>query len=159
MVHSRIPGRQFQPGGQVSRTAREGVIPDHDQAQRMLFSHLALLEDLITKELQASWTLFLDFSTLERVNAGSVTDRLLRREEDPIWRVRRKVRPEALAEGREEVTAHSCMSTESPGASPVGSEPRDLVAKIEAYSSTVGSCMCRAAGWNGPRHGHRPLDR
>jgi hypothetical protein len=50
------------------------------------------------------------------------------------------------------------MSTGSPGLSPVCSEPRDSVAKIELHSSTVSSCRSRGAGWNGLRDDHRPPD-
>ena len=62
--------------------------PKHDGGYKALFSDPRMVEDLLRGFVPGSWVGRLDFSTLEKVNAHFVSDELLRREDDLIWRVR-----------------------------------------------------------------------
>jgi predicted transposase YdaD len=62
----------------------------HDSGYRRLFSHAQTVEELIRGFLREPWTSQLDFSTLERVETSFVSDDLLDRRSDIIWRVRWK---------------------------------------------------------------------
>jgi len=61
---------------------------DHDHSYKSLFSHVALVRDLLQGFVQESWINDLDFSTLEKTSSSYVSDDLREREDDAIWRVR-----------------------------------------------------------------------
>ncbi len=49
---------------------------DHDHSYKLLFSHRAMVEDLLRGFVREPWVQGLDFSTLEKVNGSYVTDDL-----------------------------------------------------------------------------------
>ena len=59
----------------------------HDAACKRLFSHRRMVEDLLRGFLTGKWTDALDFTTLEKLPAEFVSDELLRRRGDGMWRV------------------------------------------------------------------------
>ncbi len=61
---------------------------DHDHGYKLLFSHAALVADLIRGFVREEWVRELDFSTLERVSGGYVSDDLRDRESDVVWRLK-----------------------------------------------------------------------
>jgi predicted transposase YdaD len=61
---------------------------DHDHGYKLLFSHSAMVADLLRAFVHEDWVRELDFSTLERVGGTFVTQALRERESDIIWRVR-----------------------------------------------------------------------
>jgi predicted transposase YdaD len=61
---------------------------DHDHTYKVLFSHAEMVADLIRGFVHEDWVEELDFSTLERVDATFITEELVERESDIIWRVR-----------------------------------------------------------------------
>lgn len=61
---------------------------DHDHSYKLLFSHREMVEDLLRGFVREDWVKGLDFSSLEKVNDGYVTDDLREREDDIVWRVR-----------------------------------------------------------------------
>ena len=61
---------------------------DHDHTYKVLFSHAEMVTDLIRGFVHEDWVEELDFSTLERVDATFITEELVERESDIIWRVR-----------------------------------------------------------------------
>src|SRR5215208_1367947 len=61
---------------------------DHDHSYKLLFSHTAMVADLLRDFVHEDWVRELDFSTLERVEGSFVTHELHERESDIIWRVR-----------------------------------------------------------------------
>ena len=61
---------------------------DHDHSYKMLFSHAALVRDLLSGFVQEDWIKDLDLDTLEKVASTFVADDLREREDDTIWRVR-----------------------------------------------------------------------
>jgi hypothetical protein len=61
---------------------------EHDASYRLLFSHRALVADLLRGFLPAAWVEALDLTSLERLNASFVSEQLVRREGDVIWRIR-----------------------------------------------------------------------
>lgn len=61
---------------------------DHDHTYKVLFSHAEMVTDLIRGFVPEDWVQEIDFSTLERVEASFVTQELLERESDIIWRAR-----------------------------------------------------------------------
>jgi predicted transposase YdaD len=60
----------------------------HDPSYKALFSEPRMVEDLLRGFVPGEWVHRLDFSTLEKANAQFVSEELLRREDDVIWRVR-----------------------------------------------------------------------
>jgi len=62
----------------------------HDPAYRQFFSHPRMVQDLLQAFVHEDWVAELDFTTLERINAHFVTQRLRKRESDVVWRVRRR---------------------------------------------------------------------
>ncbi len=62
----------------------------HDSGYKLLFSHAQVVEDLLRGFVGEDWVDELDFSTLEKVGGSYITDDLRDREDDLIWRVRRK---------------------------------------------------------------------
>jgi predicted transposase/invertase (TIGR01784 family) len=63
-------------------------LADHDHAYKLLFSHAPLVTDLIQGFVGEEWVQQTDFSTLERVGDGYVSDDLRERESDAVWRLR-----------------------------------------------------------------------
>ena len=61
---------------------------DHDHSYKLLFSHAALVRDLLQGFVHESWVADLDFSTLENTARSFTSDDLREREDDAIWRVR-----------------------------------------------------------------------
>ena len=61
---------------------------DHDGGYKLLFSHPQMVRDLLHGFVDEPWVAELDFATLERVTNRQVSDDLLQRENDLIWRVR-----------------------------------------------------------------------
>jgi predicted transposase YdaD len=61
---------------------------DHDHSYKLLFSHTAMVADLLRDFVHEDWVRELDLSTLERVEGSFVTHELRERESDIIWRVR-----------------------------------------------------------------------
>lgn len=66
------------------------MIPDHDNAYKLLFSHAEMVESLIRDFVPEAWVKTLDFSTLEKQNGSYIADDLRSRHDDIIWRVRTK---------------------------------------------------------------------
>jgi predicted transposase YdaD len=60
----------------------------HDASYKLLFSHAAMVEDLLRGFVPQSWVQALDFATLEKVNASYVAEDLRDRHDDVVWRVR-----------------------------------------------------------------------
>ena len=84
----------------------------HDAAYKRLFSHRLMVEDLLRGFLTGKWTDALDFTTLEKLPAEFVSDELLRRRGDGMWRVQEwydeaheKGLKAGLAKGVEQVRA------------------------------------------------------
>ncbi|MFY9821718.1 MAG: Rpn family recombination-promoting nuclease/putative transposase [Thermoanaerobaculia bacterium] len=61
---------------------------EHDRSYKRLFSHPAVVEELLRGFLREEWAAGLDFSTLERVGGSFVSDNLRERHNDLIWRLR-----------------------------------------------------------------------
>lgn len=61
---------------------------DHDHGYKLLFSHAEMVADLLRGFVEEDWVANLDFSTLEKCNGHYVSDQLLEREDDVVWRVR-----------------------------------------------------------------------
>ena len=61
---------------------------NHDNGYKLLFSHAEMVEDLLRGFIRQDWVRRLDFSTLEKVSGGYVSDDLRHRESDCVWRVR-----------------------------------------------------------------------
>ena len=60
----------------------------HDENYKRLFAFRRLVEDLLRGFVAGSWTDALDFSTLEKLPSEYVSDELLARRGDAVWRVR-----------------------------------------------------------------------
>ncbi|MDM8562045.1 Rpn family recombination-promoting nuclease/putative transposase [Candidatus Marithioploca araucensis] len=60
----------------------------YDQSYKRLFSHPKMIEDLLRGFIHEDWVKELDFSTLEVFKDSFVSDNLLERHDDIIWRVR-----------------------------------------------------------------------
>jgi len=65
-----------------------GCLADHDHSYKQLFSHAALVRDLLLGFVHAPWVAELDLSSLEKTADSYVGDDLCEREDDAIWRVR-----------------------------------------------------------------------
>ena len=61
---------------------------NHDQSYKYLFSHAAMVADLLRGFVREEWVAGLDMSTLERVNGSYISDDLRERADDIVWRVR-----------------------------------------------------------------------
>jgi predicted transposase/invertase (TIGR01784 family) len=61
---------------------------EHDYSYKLLFSHAAMVEDLLRGFIHEVWVKELDFTTLEKVSGSFISDDLREREDDLIWRVR-----------------------------------------------------------------------
>ncbi|MFM8330700.1 MAG: Rpn family recombination-promoting nuclease/putative transposase, partial [Candidatus Methylumidiphilus sp.] len=60
----------------------------HDASYKLLFSHPAMVADLLRGFVREPWVADLDFASLEKVNASYVSEDLRRREDDVVWRLR-----------------------------------------------------------------------
>ena len=60
----------------------------HDSSYKLLFSHPAMVEDLLTGFVHEDWVAELDFATLEKAPGSYVSDDLRPRADDVVWRVR-----------------------------------------------------------------------
>ena len=60
----------------------------HDTGYKLLFSHPALVKDLLTGFVKEDWVWEMDFATLEPVNVSFITDDMRERHDDKIWRLR-----------------------------------------------------------------------
>jgi predicted transposase YdaD len=63
-------------------------VANHDNGYKLLFSHAPMVADLLRGFVKERWVKDLDFSTLERVSGGYVSDDLRDRESDVVWRVK-----------------------------------------------------------------------
>jgi predicted transposase/invertase (TIGR01784 family) len=63
-------------------------VAEHDNGYKLLFSHSAMVADLIRGFVHEDWVEALDFSTLEKEAGSYVSDGLRSRESDVVWRVR-----------------------------------------------------------------------
>jgi hypothetical protein len=63
-------------------------MPAHDPSYKLLFSHRALVADLLRGFVREDWVGALDLGTLERPRESGVSPDLREREDDLIWRVR-----------------------------------------------------------------------
>ena len=61
---------------------------EYDQSYKRLFSHPKMVEDLLKGFVHEDWVKELDFTTLEVFKDSFVSDNLLERHDDIIWRVR-----------------------------------------------------------------------
>ena len=61
---------------------------EQDHSYKLLFSHAAMVEDLLRGFISEKWVKELDFTTLEKVSSSFISDDLREREDDLIWRVR-----------------------------------------------------------------------
>jgi predicted transposase/invertase (TIGR01784 family) len=61
---------------------------NHDNGYKALFSHPAMVADLIRGYVHEDWVRDLDFSTLEKIDGSFVTPGLRGRHSDVVWRVR-----------------------------------------------------------------------
>src|SRR5436305_7702664 len=76
----------FSPGR--SPGERGGKVANHDKSYKQLFSHPEMVADLLRGFIREEWVEQLDFSTLEKVSSGFVSDAYRHRESDVVWRVR-----------------------------------------------------------------------
>lgn len=60
----------------------------HDSSNKLLFSHRAMGEDLLTGFVHEDWVAELDFTTLEKVSGSYVSDDLRPGADNVVWRVR-----------------------------------------------------------------------
>jgi hypothetical protein len=65
-------------------------VHEHDHSYRHLFARPELVESLVRELVAEPWVEDLDFSSLERVNASYVSDRMKRSEGDMVWKLRRR---------------------------------------------------------------------
>ncbi|MBF0624819.1 MAG: Rpn family recombination-promoting nuclease/putative transposase [Magnetococcales bacterium] len=61
---------------------------EQDSGYKQLFSHAAMVRDLLLGFVREDWVRLLDFTTLEKVGGSQVTDDLRERHSDVIWRLR-----------------------------------------------------------------------
>ncbi|MEN8218951.1 MAG: Rpn family recombination-promoting nuclease/putative transposase, partial [Pseudomonadota bacterium] len=59
----------------------------HDQSYKRLFSHPKMVEDLLRGFVHEDWIAQLDFTTLEVFKDSFVSDNLIERHDDIIWRL------------------------------------------------------------------------
>ena len=63
---------------------------NHDGNYKQIFSHSQTVIELLQEFVREDWVERLDLTTLEKVNASYVSEALLQREDDIIWRVKLK---------------------------------------------------------------------
>ncbi len=62
--------------------------PTHDSSYKLLYSHVAMVGDLLQGFIPGAWVEELDLTTLEKCSGSYVSDDLRDRADDLIWRVR-----------------------------------------------------------------------
>ncbi|WP_141699183.1 Rpn family recombination-promoting nuclease/putative transposase, partial [Candidatus Thiosymbion oneisti] len=62
--------------------------PTHDSSYKLLYSHVAMVSDLLQGFIPGTWIDELDLATLEKCSSSYVSDDLRDRADDLIWRVR-----------------------------------------------------------------------
>ena len=72
----------------ASNTQKPRRDPSHDSGYKLLYSHTAMVRDLLRGFVPGAWVKALDLSTLERCSGSYVTDDLRDRADDIIWRLR-----------------------------------------------------------------------
>ncbi|MEA2564144.1 MAG: hypothetical protein QOH06_5648 [Acidobacteriota bacterium] len=60
---------------------------DHDKGYKLLFSHAAMVADLLQGFVKEDWVREVDLETLTKVDGSYVSDDLRSRENDVVWRV------------------------------------------------------------------------
>lgn len=80
---SRKTARAHQPSTKAKPPAQP-----HDSGYKLLFSHPAMVADLLKGFVAEDWVRELDFTTLEKQSGSYVSDDLRPRAEDVVWRVR-----------------------------------------------------------------------
>ena len=70
-----------------TRGRAKGRLPEHDHSYRRLFSHPQAIEELLRGFVTENWVRDLDFSTLERIDPGFISDDLRGRNSDVIWKM------------------------------------------------------------------------
>jgi predicted transposase YdaD len=68
----------------------------HDSAYRLLFSFPRMVRDLLGGFVPSDWLAGADLASLERRSEARVSDRLHRRDQDMVWRLRRPGTPSWL---------------------------------------------------------------
>ena len=68
--------------------ARQKLAQPHDSGYKLLFSHPAMVADLLNGFVKEDWVMELDFATLEKQSGSYVSDDLRPRADDVVWRVR-----------------------------------------------------------------------
>ncbi len=61
---------------------------NHDAGYKQLFGHAEMVAELLRGYVREPWVEQLDFGSLEKVNAGYVSEDLRQREDDMVWRVK-----------------------------------------------------------------------
>lgn len=61
---------------------------EHDPSYKLMFSHRALVADLVRGFIREPWAEELDLSSLERPRESGISGDLREREDDMIWRLR-----------------------------------------------------------------------
>ncbi len=67
---------------------RRARAPGHDGGYKLLYSHVAMVRDLVQHFLPGDWSDQLDLTSLEKCSGSYVSDDLRDRCDDLIWRVR-----------------------------------------------------------------------
>ncbi|MFC6299112.1 DUF4351 domain-containing protein [Pseudomonas sp. CCM 7893] len=62
----------------------------HDEAYKLIFSHVDMIQDLLQGFVSEDWVKHLNFGTLQKVNADYVSDKMHSRTDDIVWRVQTK---------------------------------------------------------------------
>lgn len=63
---------------------------NHDSNYKQIFSHKETVTELLQGFVHEEWVNEIDYSTLEKVNSSYVSEALIQREDDIIWRVKIK---------------------------------------------------------------------
>jgi hypothetical protein len=75
-------------GSPPKRAKTRTLAHPHDSGYKLLFSHPALVADLLSGFVAEDWVKELDFTTLEKQSGSYVSDDLRPRADDVVWRVR-----------------------------------------------------------------------
>ena len=73
---------------QKNASTPTGHGPTHDSSYELLYSHVAMVSDLLQGFIPGAWIDELDLATLEKCSGSYVSDDLRDRADDLIWRVR-----------------------------------------------------------------------
>ncbi len=63
-------------------------MPKHDEGYKSIFDHREVVRDLLIGFVHEDWVSKLDMSTLEKVSSQFISEELLKRDNDILWRVR-----------------------------------------------------------------------